>query len=363
MHPFRIQTTLALLITSTFHVHATPVYIAAGTSHTDIGQPDDIMSNKDDYRHGYRYELTGGLQLRPNISIDGNIYFSPPTQDEDRPEINGVRAAGVYFFRESFLLRPFLSAGLAYESLSESSNDFTLPSHVTLLSLGAGLQYDFTSQLFGRAEIRRGESIGDELRRTDYQVSIGYRFGSHSPTFPSHQTAVVTTPAPEVPTPAPVASPAIVIAPSDSDKDGVLNAKDDCPASPPNSVVNKSGCPIFDAAIKGVTFKTNSSRLTEASKKILDKVASDLLLIPDVRIEIQAHTDDRGPEDYNQQLSQRRAESVLVYLINHGVPDKSLEAKGYGETHPKASNDTLMGRAENRRVELHPLNQQPLINK
>ena len=68
-------------------------------------------------------------------------------------------------------------------------------------------------------------------------------------------------------------------------------------------------------------------------------------------IEIGAYTDDRGSDALNQNLSQKRAESVRSYLLGKGIAADKLTAKGYGEASPIASNDTAEGRAENRRVE------------
>jgi OOP family OmpA-OmpF porin len=68
-------------------------------------------------------------------------------------------------------------------------------------------------------------------------------------------------------------------------------------------------------------------------------------------VEIAGHTDTTGPGDYNQGLSERRAKSVMGYLISKGVPAENLTAVGYGESNPIASNVTREGREANRRVE------------
>ena len=87
----------------------------------------------------------------------------------------------------------------------------------------------------------------------------------------------------------------------------------------------------------------------------LDIAAETLRECPNVRTEVEGHTDSVGSEVYNQALSQRRAESVASYLINHGVSSSRLEAKGLGESNPIADNSTEDGRALNRRVELKPV--------
>jgi OOP family OmpA-OmpF porin len=70
-----------------------------------------------------------------------------------------------------------------------------------------------------------------------------------------------------------------------------------------------------------------------------------------MKIEVQAHTDSMGSDTYNKKLSQRRAESVVEYVTNKGITLSRLTAVGYGETKPISDNNTIIGRAKNRRVE------------
>ena len=87
----------------------------------------------------------------------------------------------------------------------------------------------------------------------------------------------------------------------------------------------------------------------------LDRVYKFLIDNPDVIIEISAHTDSRGSDEYNLELSQKRAESVVSYLLSKGIEPGRLIAKGYGESNPIATNDTEEGMSENRRVEMKVL--------
>jgi OOP family OmpA-OmpF porin len=116
------------------------------------------------------------------------------------------------------------------------------------------------------------------------------------------------------------------------------------------------GCPRHDSiTLKGVGFEYDSATLTAESRPVLDEVAADLKKYPRLKVELQGHTDSRGSDQYNLKLSQRRAEAVREYLIRQGVSPDQLTARGYGETQPKASNDTDEGRAENRRVDMKVL--------
>jgi outer membrane protein OmpA-like peptidoglycan-associated protein len=115
--------------------------------------------------------------------------------------------------------------------------------------------------------------------------------------------------------------------------------------------------PLFEEGkkqltLKGVNFVTDSAELTPQSRGILDRVAASLKDWPDVRVEVGGHTDSIADDQYNLDLSQRRAESVRSYLVGRGIAASRLEAKGYGESEPIADNDTAAGRAKNRRVVL-----------
>jgi outer membrane protein OmpA-like peptidoglycan-associated protein len=110
---------------------------------------------------------------------------------------------------------------------------------------------------------------------------------------------------------------------------------------------------------KKIQFEFDSAVIKTKSYVIVDAVADVLMNHPELTlIEIQGHTDDKGKDDYNLDLSQRRAEAVRDYLIASGIDADRLIAKGYGETVPIAPNITSKGRAKNRRVEFHILSQE-----
>jgi outer membrane protein OmpA-like peptidoglycan-associated protein len=102
-----------------------------------------------------------------------------------------------------------------------------------------------------------------------------------------------------------------------------------------------------------ILFDFNSAALRPESRQTLRDLASNFQRYPDETISVEGHTDNVGLIDYNQNLSERRAYSVKDYLVTEGVPSARVTAVGYGETRPKASNDTPEGRQLNRRVEIH----------
>jgi len=101
-----------------------------------------------------------------------------------------------------------------------------------------------------------------------------------------------------------------------------------------------------------VLFDTGSSTLKPAAREKLAKISGILLAHPGLSLQIEGHTDSVGTDEFNQQLSERRADSVRDYLAEEGVSASSITARGFGKTQPVASNDTPEGRQRNRRVEL-----------
>ena len=101
-----------------------------------------------------------------------------------------------------------------------------------------------------------------------------------------------------------------------------------------------------------VSFDFDSASLKPAFTPTLDKVADILQRYPNTIIHVVGHTDSVGSENYNQQLSERRAQSVVHYLTDRGVASDRLYPGGRGESEPRATNDTEAGRQLNRRVEV-----------
>ena len=101
-----------------------------------------------------------------------------------------------------------------------------------------------------------------------------------------------------------------------------------------------------------VNFATNSSIIPTESKLVLDQLYDRLEKNSETKIELASHTDSDGDDKSNMLLSQKRSESVKTYLVNKGINIERIEAQGYGEKQPKASNETKIGKATNRRTEV-----------
>ncbi|MBK8943812.1 MAG: OmpA family protein [Ignavibacteriae bacterium] len=118
-----------------------------------------------------------------------------------------------------------------------------------------------------------------------------------------------------------------------------------------DKVIEKAVTKRESFVLENVKFKFDKDELTEESKAILNNVANTLNRFPDEKIEILGHTDNIGSDEYNLDLSERRANSVKNYLVTRGVVADRLYTAGCGERKPVADNDTEIGRAINRRIE------------
>lgn len=146
--------------------------------------------------------------------------------------------------------------------------------------------------------------------------------------------------------------------PIDTDGDGVADYMDKCPNE--KGVAANNGCPevkqavkeTVSKALKDVQFETGKAALLKTSTPILDGIATLLKANPSQVVEIAGHTDNVGSDEFNQKLSEKRAEAVKKYLVSKGVKAAQLKTVAFGETKPVSDNETQEGRAKNRRVEL-----------
>jgi outer membrane protein OmpA-like peptidoglycan-associated protein len=148
----------------------------------------------------------------------------------------------------------------------------------------------------------------------------------------------------------------------DADHDQVPEPPDACPNQPgvPSSDPARNGCPNTRISVDSgqiriveqVFFATDRDQILPRSFRILTAVAEVLRAAPHIRrVSVNGHTDNRASEEHNNDLSQRRANSVMRWLTEHGIDASRLEAHGYGASRPIAPNTNEAGRARNRRVE------------
>jgi len=213
--------------------------------------------------------------------------------------------------------------------------------------LGVGIQYNLSDRLAFRGEVAArydhdNNSLNNSLAFAPPGVPAGHPFKRESGFTDGLVTVGLTysfggapaAPPPPPPPPPPVAPPP--------------------PPPPPPAVIDLKGVEFkFDHPRPGEKLVPSLKAPTAASVQILDEAVDTLKRNPDVRVEVDGHTDSKGTDAYNQKLSERRAKGVYDYLISHGVSESQITgAKGFGESQPIDTNDTAEGRQRNRRVEL-----------
>ncbi len=136
----------------------------------------------------------------------------------------------------------------------------------------------------------------------------------------------------------------------DSDHDGIFDENDLCPNTPIGAQVNIKGCWSFGDAL----FDTNKTDIKENAYTLLNHAYIIFTKNPGMKVILKGHTDNYGTDEYNMDLSLRRANAVKAYLVKQDLAPDRLTCKAFGESSPIATNETKEGRSLNRRVELAP---------
>jgi OmpA-OmpF porin, OOP family len=295
-----------------------------------------------------------GLSIGKHISERWSVELNANGANLDAFSPYAASLDVLRVFRRNERVSPYLTFGAG-----ALRNDFDPGRDDTdaMAQAGVGLLWQLgenrrgTSAFSLRPEIKaRWDDAGRE-DFIDYIGTLGFQFSFGAAPAPVAQP-VAQEPAPR---PAPVPAP-VETAPADSDGDGVLDPNDRCPGTPRGVAVDERGCTQQgEITLVGVNFETNSATLTHDSHAVLDRLAADLRKYPGLQIELQGHTDSSGTDQYNLNLSERRADAVREYLMAQGVASSQVQARGYGESQPIAGNATADGRAQNRRVVLKVL--------
>ncbi|MBW1788994.1 MAG: OmpA family protein [Deltaproteobacteria bacterium] len=154
--------------------------------------------------------------------------------------------------------------------------------------------------------------------------------------------------------PPPAPAKAAAVPPSgrkDTDGDGIIDYIDICPNTPMGATVDMRGCWGYEGTL---LFAFDSSAIKPGATQALGEAIDVLKRNPGLNVEVQGHTDNIGKPEYNQKLSERRAQAVVEYLVKGGIDRNRLKAVGYGSSQPVATNDTPVGRAANRRFQFAP---------
>ena len=323
-------------------------------------------------------------------------------------EIKGVGLGALISFFNSM---PNLYTKLNLMYGAASKHPGPIPDYkTTLFDIGLGYMYPLSEKIILRAEaLYRVDAHGRNLAGTTPDENKSFYDGvfnvgvliplGHTEKAPEPAPEVVETVCPPAPEGATLDEKGCAV---DSDGDGVPDGLDQCPDTPAGAQVNEQGCTI-DAdgdgvpdeidecpntpagakvlangcaltgdcrkprageqvdengcaankfVLKGVKFEFDSDRLTEDAKTILIDVGATLNSYPEIKVELEGHTDSVGTDAYNLGLSERRANAVKTFLSGQSVPADRMTPVGYGEAQPIDTNDTEAGRENNRRVEL-----------
>lgn len=340
---------------------------------------DDLRLVDDDF--GYNLAIGKAVSEGWNLELDGwTSSFDGLAGDDLEMHSAGLNALAV-FYRDS-TISPYLLIGAGWleknYEISDNESDLYVDTGVGLL-INLHRSSDCTSGVAVRADARARHDFADtsrgDDRLTDYMAGLGLHIYFGGPTCAREPEPLPPAPPPPPP-PAPADSdgdgvtddqdrcpgtPAgakvdAVGCELDTDGDGVVDSKDKCPTTPKGDKVDANGCSL--SLRLEVQFDNNSSELRADSHAYLDKVVAKLNELPSVTGVIEGHTDSNGSDAYNQDLSERRAKSVLDYLASKGIAASRFTSKGLGESQPIADNATPEGRAQNRRVILRRTDQQ-----
>lgn len=277
-----------------------------------------------------------GYVLDENWTLDAVASkYSTETQSGG-VDVDGTqyRLDALYHINTESLWRPYVAFGVGDQEV-EWDND---KSHRdTLLNLGAGVKRNLGGNWEFRTDVRAFNSLDNEYTDLALNAGISYLFGG---------------------SPAPVKAAPVVAAPEpekDSDGDGVLDSKDQCPDTPKTHKVDAVGCSLkltetVSIELK-ITFDTAKAIIKPEFEGEVAKLATFMNQYADTVVTVEGHTDSQGSDAYNQKLSQSRADSVKASLITkYGIGADRVKAIGYGEAKPVANNATAPGREQNRRV-------------
>ena len=332
----------------------------------------------DGYNPAINYTLGLGYNYSANLSSYLSGSYAPQRSNEDSDLITASIGALYHFMPEERLV-PYIAAAVGY--LGIDGKDGLGDENQAQFNYGAGLKYFISKDIALNTEVRHMLDTSGEPNSLIYQAGLVFFLGegvkrnidSDNDGVPDEYDACPNTPAGVVVdskgcpldsdndgvydyldkcpnTPAGVAVDSKGC-PLDSDNDGVYDYLDKCPNTPAGAIVDEYGCQIKMHLV--VEFGTDKAAITPGHAPELAKAVKFIKQYPDQKIMIAGHTDSVGAANYNQQLSQKRAEAVKTYLVKEaGLNANKLVCKGFGESKPIASNDTAAGRQQNRRVEL-----------
>jgi OOP family OmpA-OmpF porin len=357
----RALATTLLLASSLLHLPALADEAEGITTTLGLGynmfDSDRNLENTPGYNIGIGYRFANPWAIEFSY-LNADTETGNGSADVD---VDHIRLDGLYHLETINDITPFFSFGMGNADFATN----TANNGESLLSAGVGAKYWFKEKTALRSDFKLFRTSESSDIDSAFIISLHHNFSDSGP-------AYVAAPAPA--------------APLDSDNDGVNDDMDACPRTPANVSVDSRGCAIDtdgdkvpdykdacpDTALAGarvdsrgcyeilkekvsveldVEFDFDSSKARPEHRAEVQKVFDFMVQYPQTKITVEGHRDSMGGEEYNQWLSQRRADTIANILTSDfKVAGDRVTAIGYGETRPIASNDTEAGRQRNRRV-------------
>ncbi|HBG06859.1 MAG: hypothetical protein A2075_04665 [Geobacteraceae bacterium GWC2_58_44] len=298
--------------------------------------------------------------------------FTSPIDDVD---IAMYHLDLIYHFMPESRFNPYVTAGYGAAHYSPKINN----KNMSIIGAGVGAKYWVAENVALRVDVRDNMTTDEHIHNVESSVGVVLRFGGKSNAVVARAAQPVDSDSdgdgdgvsdaldrcPGTPSGVAIGSDGC---PIDNDRDGVADYLDKCPATPAGAAVDQNGCPpavilapvpnavqtavvvaepqVIVLSFEDIHFDFDQSTLKPEAKAILDRNILLLKENPKARIRIAGYTSASGTEEYNQKLSERRADSVRSYLVSEGVIGSNrLTTIGYGETRPMVN--------EPRPTELH----------
>lgn len=277
----------------------------------------DVQRDGELYGAGASYFLTDDVSLGLSYGEYHDLTSRDPVGAGGHKDIKGSLTsldATYHFGQPGVGLRPYVSAGAAHQSIGQANRGGR--DHSTFANVGTGVKYYFTENFFAKAGVDGMYNIDANEGEWMAGVGVGLNFGGGA-----QQQVAQVEPTPE-PAPAPIV--------------------DNEPEPEPELV----------RVELDVKFDFDKAKVREESYSDIKNLADFMQQYPQTSTTVEGHTDSVGTDQYNQRLSERRAQAVRDVLVNqYGVSGQRVDSVGYGETRPVADNSTEEGRQINRRVE------------
>lgn len=292
-----------------------------------------------------------GWRFHPNWSVQG--WYDEVEGDAESKYDSGRRldmtnyfVSGRYHFNDTGILgfEPYAGINVGEQYIESLNNTNSDKNDELMTGVELGVQRAFFKHVILDLGTRQAYSSDREYWEGQVYAGINLAFGISNDSDDSAEEEVVP------------ATPAEVVT-GDSDGDGVNDDRDRCPNTASGAVVDADGCQVYETLEQretsviyfGFDRDTIQGQFTDEIRGVAERLNGG----EQGHIRVEGHADSTGPADYNQDLSERRAQSVKDRLINdYKLSGDRISTEGFGESRPVADNSTREGRAKNRRAEI-----------